>query len=85
MSDLEPRASYDMTGWHKLTCEQADIVMERHKGLPTFEIAVGKTDVESDSYYREWWFSGHPLLRDYRRPGECSHYGAMDDTAAVTR
>lgn len=88
MSDLEPRGVDDLTGWHPLTCEQSEIVYQRHKDLPTFEIASGYTDTDvvegTLAYYREWWFNGAPLLRDYRYHDgtHCRHYGAIDATAA---
>lgn len=82
---LKPRESDDLTGWHELTCDQSDVVMGRHFGLPTFTVAVGYTDTDAGEYYREWWFNGVPLLREYRDSGRCRHYGAMDATAAVER
>lgn len=89
---LEPRSMDDLTGWHTLTCEQSEIVYQRHRDLPTFEIASGYTDVDGLGpggvvYYREWWFRGAPLLRDYRYHDgrHCRHYGAIDTTAAMER
>lgn len=82
---LEPRASDDLTGWHELTCEQSNEVRFRHQGLPTFVVAVGRTDTEDDIYFREWWFNDAPLLRDYNDLRGCRHYGAIDASAAVER
>lgn len=95
MTALEPRAHTDMTGWHPLTCEQYETVMGRHRDMPIDVFKVASTITDPDGHYgsplvfTEWWYMDAPLLRSYlwgRRDGErrCEHYGAMDDTAAVT-
>lgn len=87
---LEPRSMHDMTGWHRLTCDQADIIAERHRGLEPLKVTSTLTDLQGrfgpPVIFTEWWWRGMPLLREYRdNLSECRHYGAMDATAAATR
>lgn len=85
---LQPRDMNDMTGWHKITCTDADLVMTRHESLPPWRVESSLTD--PDGYhgpgviFTEWWWDGMPLLRTYRPTGrDCEHYAAMDATAAL--
>ena len=85
-----PRDMWDMTGWHEMTCEQSETVLEVHRGLSSFQVESSLSDL-GGTYgepivFTEWWYDDKPLMRDYRWPHKgrpCEHYGAVDETAAV--
>ena len=88
MSDLEPRNMYDMTGWKQISCDDSDHIWRDSEG--SLKVTSSLTDPDGcygePIIFTEWWLNNHPLLRNYRKPGKrCTHYKAIDDTAAHRR
>ena len=89
MSDLEPRNMYDMTGWKQISCADSGHIWSKAEEGP-FEVASSLTDQDGcygePMIFTEWWLNNHPILRNYLKPGKgCTHYKAIDDTAAHRR
>lgn len=88
---IEPRSMYDWTGWHSLSCKDADDIMHRHRDMPTaWKPASALTDPDGlygpGVIFTEWWWDDMPVLRTYRwTDSGCTHYGAVDMTAAMER
>lgn len=79
-ASYSPKGSYDLSGWTKITCWQAELV--RRVDL---QAASSRTDVDTPDVFTEWWTCQTdriarevPVLREYRDRDGCRHYLANE-------